>query len=65
MSQTTEGDKSIDNIGADLANASLQDTAKTDQKVTPWEVEGEIGEDGEKKGIDYDKLINQFGTKKD
>lgn len=32
------------------------------QKVTPWEVEGAVV-DGKIMGIDYDKLIQQFGTK--
>lgn len=33
-----------------------------DQVVTPWEVEGAVV-DGKAQGIDYDKLIQQFGTK--
>ncbi len=37
--------------------------AKIEQKITPWEVEGAVV-DGETRGIDYDKLINQFGTRK-
>lgn len=37
--------------------------AKAEQKVTPWEVEGAIV-DGQAVGIDYDKLIEQFGTNK-
>ncbi|CAI5757198.1 unnamed protein product [Candida verbasci] len=38
------------------------DTAGTEQKITPWEVEGAVV-DGKSQGIDYDKLISQFGTK--
>ncbi|KAG8814275.1 hypothetical protein FRC19_001848, partial [Serendipita sp. 401] len=34
-----------------------------EQKVTPWEVEGQVTETGERLGIDYDKLISQFGTR--
>lgn len=34
----------------------------TEQVVTPWEVEGAVV-DGENQGIDYDKLVKQFGTK--
>lgn len=34
----------------------------TEQKITPWEVEGAII-NGEAQIIDYDKLIKQFGTK--
>lgn len=33
-----------------------------EQNITPWEVEGAVGEDGEELGIDYDKLIAKFGT---
>lgn len=36
---------------------------ETEQKITPWEVEGAVV-DGQAVGIDYDKLITQFGTKK-
>ena len=34
----------------------------TDQKITPWEVEGAVRE-GKVHEIDYDKLSRQFGTK--
>lgn len=34
-----------------------------DQVVTPWDVQGAVAEDGKQIGIDYDKLIVQFGTK--
>lgn len=34
-----------------------------EQKVTPWEVEGAVI-DGQAVVIDYDKLIDQFGTNK-
>ncbi|ODQ48780.1 hypothetical protein PICMEDRAFT_29905 [Pichia membranifaciens NRRL Y-2026] len=37
--------------------------SETEQKITPWEVEGAVV-DGRAVGIDYDKLITQFGTKK-
>ncbi|KAG7883183.1 hypothetical protein KL905_001884 [Ogataea polymorpha] len=33
-----------------------------EQKITPWEVEGAVV-DGHAVGIDYEKLIKQFGTK--
>ncbi|KAG7722366.1 hypothetical protein KL949_000580 [Ogataea haglerorum] len=33
-----------------------------EQKITPWEVEGAVI-DGQAVGIDYEKLIKQFGTK--
>ncbi|KAG8410803.1 tryptophan--tRNA ligase [Metarhizium acridum] len=34
-----------------------------EQNVTPWSVKGEVGEDGEVKAINYNKLVEQFGTK--
>ncbi|KAI1847179.1 hypothetical protein JX265_011855 [Neoarthrinium moseri] len=33
------------------------------QLVDPWNVAGEIGEDGKAKAIDYNKLVDEFGTK--
>ncbi len=37
--------------------------AKNEQVVTPWDVKGaEV--DGKLQAIDYDKLINNFGTKR-
>ncbi|CAH6719455.1 tryptophan--tRNA ligase, cytoplasmic [[Candida] jaroonii] len=38
------------------------DIKSTDQVVTPWEVEGAVV-DGKDQGIDYDKLVQQFGTR--
>jgi tryptophanyl-tRNA synthetase len=38
--------------------------ATTEQKVNPFEVVGEIGVDGKVAAIDYNKLINQFGTRR-
>lgn len=37
--------------------------ASTKQVVDPWNVAGEIGEDGKAKAIDYKKLVEEFGTK--
>ncbi|EAZ62899.1 Cytoplasmic tryptophanyl-tRNA synthetase [Scheffersomyces stipitis CBS 6054] len=42
--------------------AKLAVTDEVEQKVTPWEVEGAVV-DGKAQGIDYDRLIQQFGTK--
>lgn len=33
------------------------------QTVDPWNVSGEVGEDGKVKAIDYKKLVEEFGTK--
>lgn len=40
----------------------LEKLTVAEQKVTPWEVEGAVV-DGEARGIDYDKLIQNFGTR--
>lgn len=34
-----------------------------EQNVNPWSVTGEVDEDGKVKPIDYNKLVEQFGTK--
>ncbi|KAI5961398.1 WRS1 [Candida pseudojiufengensis] len=44
-----------------VADLNVQE-GSSEQKITPWEVEGAVV-DGKSQGIDYDKLINQFGTK--
>jgi tryptophanyl-tRNA synthetase len=36
----------------------------TEQAITPWDVSGEVGTDGKVAAIDYNKLINQFGTRR-
>ena len=46
--------------------AAAQDAtapAPAGQKVDPWNVAGEVGEDGKAKAIDYNKLVEEFGTK--
>ncbi|KAK8054677.1 tryptophanyl-tRNA synthetase [Apiospora phragmitis] len=48
------------------APAATQDPtapAPTKQLVDPWNVAGEIGEDGKAKAINYTKLVEEFGTK--
>lgn len=32
--------------------------------MTPWDVKGSITTDGKQQGIDYEKLIDQFGTRR-
>lgn len=46
-----------------LQKTEKLEIGEAEQKVTPWEVEGAVV-DGEAQGINYDKLITQFGTKK-
>ncbi|KAK4657184.1 tryptophan--tRNA ligase [Podospora pseudocomata] len=43
------------------AEAAAQGSKQT---VDPWNVQGEVGADGQIKAINYDKLIEEFGTKK-
>jgi len=56
--------KNMENTSKTMENTSenMDVPASQDQNVTPWSVTGEIGEDGKVKPINYDKLVNQFGT---
>ncbi|KAJ1963131.1 tryptophan--tRNA ligase [Dipsacomyces acuminosporus] len=48
-----------------LEQLSVSDSTaqQAEQNITPWEVEGAVV-DGVQQAIDYDKLIQQFGTRK-
>jgi len=35
-----------------------------EQVVTPWDVQGSVSSDGKQLAIDYDKLVDQFGTRR-
>ena len=35
-----------------------------EQVVTPWDVQGSVSADGKQLAIDYDRLIDQFGTRR-
>ncbi|KIJ30318.1 hypothetical protein M422DRAFT_36613 [Sphaerobolus stellatus SS14] len=35
-----------------------------EQVVTPWDVKGQVAEDGKQLAINYDKLVDQFGTRR-
>ncbi|EJD46118.1 tryptophanyl-tRNA synthetase [Auricularia subglabra TFB-10046 SS5] len=35
-----------------------------EQVVTPWDVQGGVGADGQQQAINYDKLVEQFGTRR-
>jgi tryptophanyl-tRNA synthetase len=51
-------------LTAQVANVKLEEQpAVAAQNVTPWEVEGAVV-DGIQQAIDYNKLVEQFGTKK-
>lgn len=32
--------------------------------MTPWDVQGSVSSDGQQLAIDYDKLVDQFGTRR-
>ncbi|KAG6854594.1 tryptophan--tRNA ligase [Blastosporella zonata] len=55
-------------VTAGLDSVHLTDTtpaaASADQVVTPWDVQGSVSADGKQQAIDYDKLIDQFGTRR-
>ncbi|KIM30163.1 hypothetical protein M408DRAFT_328254 [Serendipita vermifera MAFF 305830] len=58
--------KSEDNAAQALSQPSeavKEATTTAEQIVTPWDVAGEVTETGEQLGINYDKLISQFGTR--
>ncbi|KDR81488.1 hypothetical protein GALMADRAFT_239460 [Galerina marginata CBS 339.88] len=42
---------------------AVHDTAH-EQIVTPWDVHGSVSSDGKQQAIDYDKLVDQFGTRR-
>lgn len=54
-------------LPASSAESSSAARAMSDvheQVVTPWDVQGSVSTDGKQLGIDYDKLIDQFGTRR-
>ncbi|KAJ8131294.1 hypothetical protein O1611_g2334 [Lasiodiplodia mahajangana] len=48
---------------SEILSNSMLNSIVQDQTVTPWDVSGEIGEDGKVKPINYGKLVDQFGTR--
>lgn len=48
----------------DVSKLNLEEKSSQEQVITPWEVDAGVDENGESKGIDYNKLIESFGTKK-
>lgn len=47
-----------------IAAMSSMNVSTTEQVVTPWDVQGQLSEDGQQLAINYDKLIDQFGTRR-
>ncbi|KAG9111907.1 tryptophan--tRNA ligase, partial [Ceratobasidium sp. 392] len=63
------------NIEEGIENLNINQTGKSqqsappppkpaEQNVTPWDVQGEVAADGQVLAIDYDKLIEKFGTRR-
>lgn len=56
-----------EDLSAKVADVSIKENeappaSTAEQNVTPWEVEGAVV-DGVQQAIDYNKLIEQFGTR--
>lgn len=45
-------------------NTAMATLALHEQIVTPWDVQGSVSSDGKQNAIDYDKLVDQFGTRR-
>ncbi|KAG6850599.1 tryptophan--tRNA ligase [Arthromyces matolae] len=54
----------VDQATSNLASVSIADPVAADQVVTPWDVQGSVSADGKQQAIDYDKLVDQFGTRR-
>lgn len=50
--------------GAPTIKPAPENTQPHGQIITPWDVQGGVSEDGVQQAIDYDKLIDQFGTRR-
>ncbi|KAF8889770.1 hypothetical protein CPB84DRAFT_1849301 [Gymnopilus junonius] len=57
---------SSDPVSEPLSKASLStdQSVHKEQVVTPWDVQGSVSNDGKQQAIDYDKLVDQFGTRR-
>jgi tryptophanyl-tRNA synthetase len=56
---TMDAPSAIESLPVSVASLNLQN-----QIVTPWDVHGSVSSDGRQQAIDYDKLIDQFGTRR-
>lgn len=59
----TQTDQALLSEPTQAPAAAGSSSSANDQVVTPWDVEGAIV-DGKQVGIDYNKLIDKFGTKR-
>ncbi|KAL5490574.1 WRS1 [Sanghuangporus weigelae] len=76
LSQGVEGIKLVDGNDAQTSaalgmpldgpviEAAKPSTGAHEQVVTPWDVQGSVSTDGKQLAIDYDKLVQQFGTRR-
>ncbi|KAF9453254.1 tryptophanyl-tRNA synthetase [Macrolepiota fuliginosa MF-IS2] len=49
---------------APIVEPAPENAHPNEQVVTPWDVQGGVSSDGKQQAIDYDKLIDQFGTRR-
>jgi len=47
-----------------MPGATNDPVPQQDQFVTPWDVQGSVSADGKPQAIDYDKIVDQFGTRR-
>ncbi|CCK73412.1 tryptophan--tRNA ligase WRS1 NDAI_0G04270 [Naumovozyma dairenensis CBS 421] len=60
----TSEEKPVAQVTEETAKLDISDNAgNKEQVVTPWDVEGAVDAEGNAQAIDYDKLIQKFGTK--
>jgi len=52
------------NIDPRSSAPAIDQSKAHEQLVTPWDVQGSVSADGKQLAIDYDKLIDQFGTRR-
>ncbi|KAF8078073.1 tryptophanyl-tRNA synthetase [Lyophyllum atratum] len=53
----------VDQSSAPVVKTNVESTPHA-QVVTPWDVQGSVSADGKQQAIDYDKLVDQFGTRR-
>ncbi|QRV86767.1 tryptophanyl-tRNA synthetase [Ceratobasidium sp. AG-Ba] len=63
-SEITEGVEKLDVQPGKSQQSAPPPPKPAEQNVTPWDVQGEVAADGQVLGIDYDKLIDKFGTRR-
>ncbi|KAI0057089.1 tryptophanyl-tRNA synthetase [Artomyces pyxidatus] len=64
LASTTVSDPAETIPAAAPAIKPADPAAAHEQVVTPWDVQGSVSSDGQQLAIDYDKLVEQFGTRR-